>query len=103
MTYANISDLAADQEFQARLGACAFQEALGKPADSFTDQLIRNGQAYAGGIFAPSISTAPGFADKYASGGQASIQDLEILAAVQAGWERIADLYAVQTSGTPTP
>ena len=42
----------------------------------------------------PFISSAPGFGDQYAQGGQEAIEDSELLSATQAAWPKVADLYS---------
>ena len=101
MSYASAAGLSADPEYLDRVAFCALSEATGKPSDPFTDQLMVNGPHYAAQVFGPSIATAPGFADKYAAGGQQAITDGDLLSAVQASWDRLAALYSPKTGGTP--
>jgi hypothetical protein len=90
MTYAQTADLAADQEFARRLAAALSTEA-GPKSDELSDQILRS-PAYGTQLFMPLVSSAPGFADAYGSGGQEAITDPMILSAVQASWDRVAGL-----------
>lgn len=101
MSYASTAALSEDSDYLDRVAFCALTEAAGRASDPFTDQLITNGPPFAAQVFGPTIATAPGFADKYDLGGQAAILDLELLAAVQGSWDRIAALYTPKTGGTP--
>lgn len=94
MTFQNTADLASDPQYQQRLAACVFTEALGKPSDPFVDQLLRSGPQFASVIFGPTVASSPGFGEKYATGGEAGVTDGDLLSAVQANWARIAGLYA---------
>jgi hypothetical protein len=97
MTLADTAALATDQEYLARLAACVTTEALGKPSDPFVDQLIRNGPQYGAVIFGPTVASAPGFGDAYATGGQEAVTDGMLLSAVQASWDRLSAVFV------PTP
>jgi hypothetical protein len=93
MAYADTAALAADPDYQSRLAVCVISEALGKPVDSFTDQLLRTGPQFAAIVFGPTVASAPGFGDKFATGGQAAVTDGDLLSAVQSNWTRVAGLY----------
>jgi hypothetical protein len=97
MTFQNTADLAADEQYQQRLSACLYTEALGKPGDALADQLLSSNAYYGVTIFGPVVASAPGFGDKYATGGQEAVTDGDLLSAVQASWARLAGLYAPPT------
>ena len=90
MTYTQTAALAADPDFQRRLAACLTIESVPK-SDPLSDQVLQSPQ-YGAQLFMPVVSSAPGFADAYGSGGQESITDPMVLSAVQAGWDRVAGL-----------
>jgi hypothetical protein len=89
VAYLDQSNLSYDTEFNQRLVAALNSESAVKPADPVADAVLR-GQGQQ--LFMPLVSAAPGFADTYAAGGSAAIQDGELLAAVQAAWPRVAAL-----------
>jgi hypothetical protein len=93
MAYSDIAALQSDADFNSRLAACVIDEALGKPASYFTDLLLRNSPSFASSVFGPTVASAPGFGDKYSTGGQVEITDQDLLSAVQASWDRLAALY----------
>jgi len=93
MAYQDLADLAIDQEFKLRLGACLSSESMLKVNDSLADLCLRT-PASGADMFMPLVAAAPGFADKYAEGGQMSITDGDVLSAVQNYWARVAGLYA---------
>jgi len=93
MTYENIADLARDQDFANRLGACLASEAAPKTDDLST--LILRSPSNGAQLFMPLVSAAPGFGDAYAETGQKAIDDGMLLSAVQASWDRVAGLLAV--------
>lgn len=92
MSYADQSALSSDPEFNRRTTAALTTEGRAKPADPLGAMIMRSPQQGVS-AFMPWLSSAPGFADKYGSGGQQAISDGDILAAVQANW---ADVAAVQ-------
>lgn len=92
MAFQDSANLAQDSNFQARLNSCVVTEAYAKPSDEFVDQILRT-TGWGGIAFGPTVSVAPGFGDLYASGGQEAITDGDLLAAVQASWDKIAALY----------
>jgi hypothetical protein len=93
MAYLDQANLAIDEDFNARLGAALNSEAILRPAgDAFADMILRGGGV---SWFMPLVSAAPGFADKYAAGGSASITDGEMLSAIQANWDRAQALAGV--------
>jgi hypothetical protein len=94
MTYADTAALAADPDYGSRLAACVVTESLGKPDDALADAVLRNGPGYAVNVFGPTVASAPGFGDKYATGGAAAVTDADLLSAVQASWARLAGVYA---------
>lgn len=96
MSYQDQANLASDPLFAHRLGAALANEAALKVDDQLADQVLRDPSGGVG-MFMPLISTAPGFGDKYAATGQESIADGEMLAAIQANWTRVSDLYPVVT------
>lgn len=96
MTYAQTAALAADQDFTHRLAACLTTEAAPK-SDELSDTILRS-PLYGAQLFMPMVSSAPGFADAYAGGGQEAIDDAMILSAVQASWDRAADLTTPDTA-----
>jgi len=98
MTYKDVADLAVDQEYLRRLTAALVSEAAVKADDALADSIVRN-PGGSSRIFGPLVATAPGFGDKFADGGSESITDGELLAAVQANWDKVAGLTAVG----PTP
>lgn len=93
MAYDDVYNLGVDPQFRNRLVATLTTESANKTNDPLADQAMKN----PGGTalwFMPFISSAPGFGDQYAGGGQAAIDDGELLSATQAAWPRVADLYA---------
>jgi hypothetical protein len=92
MTYQAISDLSLDPDFSGRLSAALTVEGRARIGDPL-GVLIMQSPPHGVMVFMPFVSSAPGFGDKYAAGGQGSITDPDILAAVQASW---ADVTAVQ-------
>lgn len=89
MTFLDQSNLAFDGEFNQRLVSALNSEAAVKPNDPVADAVLL-GRGFQ--LFVPLVSAAPGFADKFSAGGSASIEDGEILSAVQAAWPRVAAL-----------
>ena len=100
MSYENEADLASDIPFARRLASCITEEAKGK--DDNISTLILLNPSNGAGYFMPFISTAPGFGEKFAEGGSRSIEDAEILSAVQANWEAVAELYPADPPSSPT-
>ena len=92
MTYADQAALAADQDFRERLSSALVTEGRARVTDPL-GKLIMNSPQQGVSVFMPFVSSAPGFADKYASGGQSAVTDGDILSAVQASW---ADVTTVQ-------
>lgn len=93
MAFADVAALAIDPDYQARLSACVYTEALAKPGDKFSNQIIKLGPNFATACFGPTVAAAPGLGDLYAGGGQAAVTDGDLLAAVQANWARVAALF----------
>ncbi len=93
MSYQDVYNLGTDPQFHNRLSAALTTEAVAKTDDALADQVLRNPDATAL-WFMPFISSAPGFAEAYATGGQESITDGQMLSAVQAAWPKVADLYS---------
>jgi hypothetical protein len=90
MAYADQQALSADGEFQNRIWACLTSESAAKdPGSDPLAEYILLDPWQGVKLFMPLLSTAPGFGDKYAQGGQESIADGEILAATQAAWPRV--------------
>ncbi len=92
MSYADIANLAKDSDFVERLAAGLTSEAMLINADPLADLILKN-PPIGSSMFMPLISSAPGFGDKYAAGGQESITDGDMLASIQAAWPRVAELY----------
>jgi hypothetical protein len=92
MTYADQAALAADPDFTRRLQSALTTEGRADVADPLA-KLVMNSPGQGGAVFMPFISSAPGFADKYATGGQSAVTDGDLLSAVQASW---ADVTTVQ-------
>jgi hypothetical protein len=93
MSYSDISALGRDVEFARRLAAGLTVEATPKSGDLLADQILRSPD-YGASLFMPLIASAPGFGDKYATGGQEAVTDGDLLAAMQASWSRVTELYA---------
>lgn len=98
MSYADEYSLGTDPEFAHRLTAAVTDESRAQISDPLAAYIMRAPEAGAA-LFMPFVSTAPGFAGKYASGGQVMIADGEILAAVQANWAAVTTVNNV--GGTP--
>lgn len=92
MSYADQAGLATDPEFGRRLSSALTTEGRSK-VDDPVGKLVMNSPQQGVAVFMPFISSAPGFADKYAANGEAGITDGDILSAVQASW---ADVGTVQ-------
>lgn len=92
MSYESQASLASDGDFNRRLSSALTTEGRSKVTDPVA-KLIMNSPMQGVAVFMPFVSSAPGFADKYASGGQVSITDGDLLSAVQASW---ADVGTVQ-------
>lgn len=101
MSYEDVANLAKDQDFSARLAAGLTTEAMGKVEDPLGDLILKNPPVGAS-MFIPLVSSAPGFGDAYASGGQLAITDGMMLAAIQAAWPRVSNLYD-STLNPPVP
>lgn len=99
MTYADNAALGQDSLFVFRLGAALGVESLGR-SDPLSDTILTQSATASADLFMPAVSSAPGFGDLYAGGGQEAISDGDLLAAVQASWERIAASVA---GDTPPP
>lgn len=90
MSFADNAALAGDAEFVNRLGAALGVEALAKPdTDALANTILGQPSSTSAFLFMPAVSSAPGFGDKYAAGGQESISDADITSAVQAAWVRV--------------
>lgn len=92
MSYESQAALGSDHEFNARLSSALTTEGRSKVTDPL-GKLIMNSPMQGVAVFMPFVSSAPGFADKFEAGGQASITDGDMLSAVQASW---ADVATVQ-------
>jgi hypothetical protein len=99
VSFADTAALGADPDYQARLSACVFTEALGKADDSFADTVIKGGPPWAVSVFGPTVASAPGLGEKYATGGQEAVTDGDLLSAVQGSWDRLAGLYSPSPFG----
>lgn len=91
MSYANQAALAADEDFLARVTSCCKEQALvyqndGRPDIAGLARVIIAEPANAKGVF-ELVCVAPGFGDATDS---TTIQDPQILAAVQATWPTFA-------------
>lgn len=96
MSYADEAALAADEDFRGRLQACLSTEAQPLiPQDPLAIQVLRF-PSMAVQQFLPWVSTAPGFGDAYAAGGQAAVEDPMLLSAVQANWAAVAMVHPGQ-------
>ena len=95
MSYLAQAELVSDYAYQQRLTACTSEQAA-----TFKDDPDPANAALAGQILADAalgaswflwpVATAPGFGD---AGGQANIQDGQLLAAVQALWPTVAAVH----------
>lgn len=101
MSYRDMSALATDKEFTGRLSSAVCEQAkLKNVADDYVSQAVLRSPEQGAMMFMPFVSTAPGFDDAYAGGGQEAITDNQILAAVQANWD---DVAAAWTPRPPIP
>jgi hypothetical protein len=96
MTYQAQADLSQDEAFAERLGAALTTE--GRARTDYVARVVMTYPPQGVQWFMPFISSAPGFADKFATGGQESITDGDLLSAVQASW---ADVGAVHPETLP--
>lgn len=96
--YEDVYNLGTDPRFRNRLAAGLTTESAVKTNDPLADQVLKNPEATAL-WFMPLVSSAPGFGDQYAAGGQEAIEDAELLSAMQSAWPRVSELY----SGTLNP
>lgn len=94
MAYSDMAALAVDPDFIARLSQCVCEQAQTPGHDDATGQAALRSPAMASTMFMPFISTAPGFGDAYATGGQESITDGMVLAAVQAKWQDVGGVWS---------
>lgn len=92
MSYQSQADLALDQQFNQRLGAALTTESRAQVTDSL-GKLIMSFPSQGIAWFMPFISSAPGFADKYANGGQTQITDGDLLSAIQAEWADVKTVH----------
>jgi hypothetical protein len=92
MTYLDQANLADDTVFRRRLSAALVSESVLKSGDFVADSVLRS-PTNGANMFMPLIAAAPGFGGAYAAGGQESINDNQILAAMQANWARVTALY----------
>lgn len=102
MSYENMSDLANDQEFAARLASAVCEQAKTRETEYVAQAGLRSPTSGAQ-MFMPFVSTEPGFADAYADGGQEAITDGQILSAVQANWNAVAVVWAPATGSLTVP
>lgn len=98
MSYLDNARLGQDSDFIFRLGAALGVEALAR-TDLLSDKILTQSPNASSDLFMPAVSSAPGFGELYASGGQEAITDEDMLAAVQAAWERVAT--SVDSVSTP--
>jgi len=103
MAYQDVYNLGTDPLFRNRLVATLTTESATKTNDPLADQALRNPDGTAV-WFMPFISSAPGFGDQYATGGQEAIDDGELLSATQAAWPKVSALYSdILTGGSGEP
>jgi hypothetical protein len=98
MAYEDQANLANDGEFQRRLLACITQEAVVRPPEDALGQEVLTNSTEALSWFMPLISSVQELINFYSDpngGGQSNVPDEAILAAVQANWQRVADLHPV--------
>lgn len=100
MGYSDMGALGKDDDFQARVAACVCEQAQTPGHDDIVAQRALQSPAFAVSMFMPFVSTAPGFGDAYASGGQAAVTDGMLLSAVQAKWGDVVNVWAAPA---PTP
>jgi hypothetical protein len=110
LSYQTEAALATDPDFQARVKACTTAQANVFKDDDRPDiaglahAMLRNDIAPLT-TFWNLIAAAPGFGDSVDSGDgtidQSAVTDPDLLAAVQAAWPTVADLYYSDT-GVPT-
>lgn len=81
MSYADAAALASDPDFIGRVNACVTTEASAK--ESQFAQTIMSSWGWGATVFMPYLIASPGF-DKPSS----EITDGDLLAAVQANWDR---------------
>jgi hypothetical protein len=102
VSYADEAALAVDEAFTGRLAAALCSEAqVINGSDPGGDQLsvtILRNPSHGTAMFLPFVSTAPGFGDAYAAGGQEAVTDGMLLSAVQATWSAVS---AVNTPPNP--
>ena len=104
MSYTDIANLDADEAWRTRVGACCFEQAEIFVNDGRADIATLATTVLTKDVpdtLRKHISHSPGFADTYASGGQAAILDLDLLAATQAVWPTVAGLLYPGLGGTP--
>jgi len=90
--YEDVYNLGTDPRFRNRLAAGLTTESAVKTNDPLAEQVLRSPEATAL-WFMPLVSSAPGFGDQYAAGGQEAIEDAELLSAMQSAWPRVSELY----------
>lgn len=93
MAYADRAALIANAVFMGRLNACIANEAMGKVADPFVDQILK-AWGYGGQVFGPLIISLPGFDVE-----ESLITDGMLLSGVQTTWTRAQQLSGI----APTP
>jgi hypothetical protein len=101
MSYEEISDLARDQDFAARLAAAVTEQA--KTHDDYISGATLRSPEQGVTMFMPFVSTEPGFAAAYGSGGQEAISDGMILSGVQANWDRVNTTWEPITTPVVVP
>ena len=100
MSYADQAALDADPDWRTRVETCCFEQAQIFVNDGRAD--IANLASTVLVSFVPNtlrqyVSYSPGFADKYASGGQVSITDGDLLSATQTVWPTVAGLLTTES------
>jgi hypothetical protein len=111
MSYLSQSALAFDQDFNARSRAALVNQAVIFKDDQRADiaglanSLLVAGNPQETNTFIGMLAAAPGFADKADQGdgsvNSSLIADEEILAAVQAEWPTVAELFYGPDGGPP--
>jgi hypothetical protein len=106
MTYSLMAALITDETFVSRVEVCAMEQAKVIANDGRTTgrdlslavEVIAS--MYNGARLVPIVATEPSFAELYENGGQESISDGMILAAVQQRWSTAALPFV---PSVPTP
>lgn len=94
MSYTDQANLANDGDFQRRLQACLMQEsAVTRPAGDPLGSAILVNPTDGVAWFMPIMSSHQDIIDAYFAGGSENVIDAQILANVQADWDRVAALH----------